>query len=117
MSDYRVTAGLIARLVDPVPKEDWESITDRLFQADVNLHISYDGMLVYSTDKDVTMYEFDILIGEPSDSTAFSAKCEREGLCIDPSSIKPYVSLWYDGADSPMSTTEIGDFLNANQKN
>ena len=107
MSDYRVTSGLMARLIEAVPEDDYEAISDRLFDADSKLHITYDGTLIYSTDIDMSSYEFEI---------SFGNKLTTEGFCIDISSVQPYTSLWYDGADSPMSTTSLQDFLNANQK-
>lgn len=116
MSEYRVTTGLMARLVEAVPEDDYESVSDRLFEADSCLHINYDGSLIFSTDVDVPAYEFDISIGTKLSKTAFIEKCLREGFCVDENSIEPYVSVWCDNADSPMSTTTIGDFLNANQK-
>ncbi|BBM62081.1 TPA: hypothetical protein NV937_000818 [Escherichia coli] len=116
MSDYRVTSGLMARLIEAVPEDDYEAISDRLFDADSKLHITYDGALIYSTDIDMSSYEFEISFGNKLTTEEFAQKCEREGLCIDISSVQPYTSLWYDGADSPMSTTSLQDFLNANQK-
>lgn len=116
MSDYRVTSGLMARLIEAVPEDDYEAISDRLFDADSKLHITYDGTLIYSTDIDMSSYEFEISFGSKLTTEEFARKCEREGLCIDISSVQPYTSLWYDGADSPMSTTSLQDFLNANQK-
>lgn len=121
MSDYRVTSGLMARLIEAVPEDDYEAISDRLYDADSKLHITYDGALIYSTDIDMSSYEFEsyefeISFGDKLTTEEFAQKCEREGLCIDISSVQPYTSLWYDGADSPMSTTSLQDFLNANQK-
>ncbi|MEX5639591.1 hypothetical protein [Escherichia coli] len=115
MSDYRVTSGLMARLIEAVPEDDYEAISDRLFDADSKLHITYDGALIYSTDIDMSSYEFEISFGNKLTTEEFARKCEREGFCIDISSVQPYTSLWYDGADSPMSTTSLQDFLNANQ--
>lgn len=116
MSDYRVTTGLMALLVEAVPEDDYEAISDRLFDADTNLHITYDGTLVFSTDLDVPAYEFEISFGNNLTPEEFARKCEREGLCIDVSSVQPYTSLWCDNADSPMSMTSLQDFVNANKK-
>ncbi|AXC38763.1 UNVERIFIED_ORG: hypothetical protein [Escherichia phage CMSTMSU] len=36
MSDYRVTSGLMARLIEAVPEDDYEAISDRLLTQILN---------------------------------------------------------------------------------
>lgn len=111
MSDYYVNIGYMAVLADAVPEDDWEKKHDDLYNSGSKLELTYDGSIIFSTDVNKVLYEFDICIGNPCSIEDFIERCKNNGYVIDIPTIQPYTSVWYNGADSPMSDVTLQSFL------
>lgn len=111
MSDYYVNVGYMAVLAEAVDESDWDKKNDDLYNAGDKLALTYDGTIIYSTDINTVLYEFDMCIGNPSTVEDFIMRCKSNGFVVDVPTIQPYTSAWYNGADSPMSCTTLQSFL------
>jgi hypothetical protein len=114
MSEQKITIGLMGSLVKPIPDGHrnplWDDIQDRLNKVD--LEINYEGTLIYSLEIHKDAYDFDGLsIGNPANPDDFVRLCADQLMPVSPHTVEPYFAHWYNGADSPMSTLELEEFM------
>lgn len=116
--------GFMALMVTPLTREqmygpdDCSGLVEDLYDKKINLNLTYDGTIVYSDMLQHAPYSqreaFDVFyIGsetEAGSKTEFLQLCAQHGLDIHPNTIQPYVCIWYNGSDSPMSTLEKAEF-------
>lgn len=106
MSSDRITAGLMAELENEI---DFDSEYEKLHEH--KLDANYDGTLIFSTTFDAEPWEFGMMIGDNNESRSeFVEKCKGLGYNVVESTIKPFVSYWYDGSDSPQSDLSLEEF-------
>lgn len=111
MSNTRITIGYMAELKIPRSEDDYSEICDRLYDMESNLALNYDCNLLFSTDFDDIAYEFTgIKFGLNQSVQEFIEEAKEHGLDVKEETVKPYTCLWYDGADSYMSTTTLEEF-------
>lgn len=105
MSDDVQSQGYFGKLKTPVgdsSTEAWETLQAHLYLHD--LFLNYDGTLIYS-DTRSPGYACGLIFAEPFGASKFRNKCEVLGHPADP--VKHYTCVWYNGADSPMSTATL----------
>lgn len=111
MSDNRFTLGWIGELDTPLTAEEQEAVNDRLYNEGVGLEVNYEGTLLIMTTKDERLDEgFGLHVlqrGTESDLFVLGAKHDQPVVF---SSIRPFIDLWYDGADSTHSTLTLKEF-------
>ena len=112
MSEYVLSIGWMAPLVDPIKSNELQEITERISDVGFTLNISYDGKLVYNDNE----HSYDIhglfFSDDPKKSKKqFIELCEKNGLNIVKNKIRHYVCVWYNGADSDMSMMTLEKFL------
>lgn len=110
MSDNKITLGLVAPLLVPLTDEQREALWEKLDS--LNLDINYEGTLIFSRDKDVESYNFDICVGNPANPDDFKDLCTKNGFAIAYWDTQPYFAHWYNGSDSPMSVMTLEQFKN-----
>lgn len=108
MSENKITIGLVAPLLVPMSDEQREGLWSKLDS--LNLDVNYEGTLIFSKEKDVESYDFDICVGNPANPDDFTELCQKEGFPILSHDVQPYFAHWYNGSDSPMSTMTLEQF-------
>lgn len=105
MSDNVQSQGYFGKLKTPIGDsgtEAWETLQDSLYAHD--LYLNYDGTMIYS-DTQSPGYDCGLIFAKPHGASEFRNKCEVLGHFVDP--VKHYTCVWYNGADSPMSTATL----------
>lgn len=105
MSDNVQSRGYFGKLKTPVGgsrTKEWETLQELLKAHD--LYLNYEGTLIYS-DIQSPSYDCGLIFAEPFGASKFRNKCEVLGHPADP--VKHYTCVWYNGADSPMSTATL----------
>jgi hypothetical protein len=100
----------MAILEHPISSDDWEDLTDNLYNVGSVLKLNYDGTLVFSENIDVPLYDFEIQIGNPYSTDKFINECSLNGLYVK-SHPTSYVTVWYDGADSTQSMMTLEEYI------
>lgn len=117
MSETVRSFGLMAVLSKPVSKADYEDQSDALYDKDQQLHLNYEGTLIYSDLKTCNTDIYGITFGgskvDDSDFMAFIEKCRTAGYEVDIGTIRSYSCIWYNWADSDMSMLTKDKFLSA----
>lgn len=105
MSDNVQSQGYFGKLKTPVGNsgtEEWETLQQQLNPE--GLYLNYDGTLIFS-DEQSEAYEGGLLFAKPFGASEFRNKCEVLGHPADP--VKHYTCVWYNAADSYMSTATL----------
>jgi hypothetical protein len=105
MSDNVQSQGYFGKLKTPTDPEgcsDWENLQELLEQH--NLYLNYEGTMIFS-DEQSNAYDGGLLFAKPHGASEFRNKCEVLGHPVDP--VKHYTCVWYNGADSSMSTATL----------
>lgn len=105
MSDNVQSQGYFGKLKTPVGKSgspEWETLQDSLYAHD--LYLNYDGTMIYS-DTQSPAYDCVLIFAPANGATEFREKCKELGHVVDP--VKHYSCVWYNGADSSMSTATL----------
>jgi hypothetical protein len=101
----------MAPLRNPVPRELREELSEKMYDDDSGLELSYDGSLVWlGIDLDE---DYGISFCHTSDFTLdeliFAAA--DYNLIVLSEQARSFSCLWYNGADSNMSTMTVEEFL------
>lgn len=123
MSTTVISRGFIGALLQPISEHDHiEELKERLYDEHSDLDVNGDGTLVFGDEnrnKPYSEREFNgdlFIVGDIGfdGREAFLKQCEDRGLSVDPNTVKPYVCVWYNGADSPLWYMTKDDFLAGN---
>ncbi|UKL14766.1 hypothetical protein C121_33 [Stenotrophomonas phage C121] len=129
MSSTVVSRGLIAVVVNTDERLNLynhskrddalrDEMSDRLWESRSGLHLNYEGTLVYFDELSHATWEerenyyglqIQCELGQV-EIDEFIGLCNDYGISVDPSTIKPYQCIWYNGSDNPMDTMKIGKF-------
>jgi hypothetical protein len=107
MSDNVQSQGYFGKLKTPVGDsgtDAWEDLNEILYAKD--LYLNYDGTMIFS-DVRSNSYDCGLIFAIPNGATQFRQKCQNLGHGVDP--VKHYSCVWYNGADSPMSTATLNE--------
>lgn len=111
MSDNVMSSGFMAVLKTPFSEEDREEKDEWLWDQDSELHLNYEGTMVYS-DTRSDGYGLTIHTSAPQGvDAAFAEQCLKYGLEIDPATIRGYSCYWYNGCDSDMAMLSVENYL------
>ena len=119
MSTTVISQGFIAVLKKPIKNKELEDLSESLYESSNGLHINYDGTLIYFDAYSLLPYskrEFysDLfIVGAQKSEKEYefiSLLCSA-GFEIEVETVKPYTCVWYNGADSPMSTMTKEEFV------
>lgn len=105
MSDNVQSQGYFGKLKTPIGDyhtEAWQELSDHLEVHD--LCLNYDGTMIFSDERSDSC-ESGLIFAKPNGAPRFRQKCENLGHPVDP--VKHYSCVWYNGADSPMSTATL----------
>ena len=111
MSQSHLTYGAVIVLAKIVNKETIEEINDLHYDDKSKVFLNYEGTLAFydSSQKDDYSGCMSIISSQvPSDLLDFLEDHGieyREEVCL------PFVSVWYDGSDSPMKDMTIADAM------
>jgi len=111
MSRDVFNAGFMAVLLNPIPKEDREDLSEALCDAKSILSINYAGTIVYSREQKDDENVYGLTFGMMSGSEAFVAATIQHKLPINMATIVPYQCIWYNGADNPVDELTVWQFL------
>jgi hypothetical protein len=122
MSENVRSYGYMAVLVTPLNSEQREEILDKLhdYRSKNPLMINYEGTLVYTDYNKVKAYRersniYGLNLGkdatEMESADAFIVRTNNEDLAAEASTVHPYNCIWYNGADSDMSSLTKDEFL------
>lgn len=120
MSTTVISQGYIAVLQNPISEEDREELSEILYDSKTGLGLNYEGTLLISDEYSLKSYserEFhsDLFIMGGLGMfkmQEFIELSKQSGLNIDITTIQPYVCVWYNGSDSPVSMMTMKEFLN-----
>lgn len=112
MSENVMSTGFMAQLEKPIGNhktEEWDEISERLYNNESSLSINYEGTLIYSDyggeEYGITFYD-----GSISSPDEFINECAKEGFDVITDTIKSYSCLWYNGVDSDMSMMKLENY-------
>lgn len=114
--------GFIAVLARPIPKDQREDLTEKLYDSKSNLNINYDGSLVYfdafqHENIDVREDIYGLFFGhDVSHREQMEAELLKHNLMIDGHTMRPYNCIYYNGADSPLDELTKEEFLQKTQQ-
>jgi hypothetical protein len=107
MSDNVQSQGYFGKLKVPCAASDskvWDILSEKLEEHD--LYLNYDGTMIYSDERS-NSYDGGLLFAKPNGAVEFRDKCAKAGYEVDP--VKYYTCVWYNGADSSMSTAKLDE--------
>jgi hypothetical protein len=110
MSDNVMSSGFMAVLQTPFSEEDREEKDEWLYEQQSNLHINYEGTMVFSDNRSDG---YGLTIHTDSAKaidTGFVQDCDKLGLEIDSSTIRGYSCYWYNGSDSDMGMLTLEQY-------
>lgn len=108
MSEEVLSRGYLGKLLVPCADSGspvWEIFSEKLDEHD--LYLSYDGTIIFSDKRCETHEAPGLMFADPIGAAVFREKCKALGYDVDP--VKHYTSIWYNGADSPMSTAKVDE--------
>ena len=115
MSSQVLSYGYFAKLITPIgdyETEEYEILTEHLYDNGSHLHINYEGTLIYSDNLEHGDFYCGLYFLEDISKENFIQKCKDNNFKVVENRIKPYVCSWYNGADSDMSMMKLEDFIN-----
>ena len=121
MSATVISQGYIAILQNPIADEDQrEELSENLYDSETGLELNYEGTLIILDEYALKSYserEFysDLFIvgGLNQDKARdFVQLASANGFEVLESTVQPYVCVWYNGSDSPVSMMTKEEFLN-----
>lgn len=111
--------GFVAVLVDPVPKDARDDLSELLYDSKSKLQINNEGTLVYmdfnlheSSEVRADIYALTIGSTTASGRAKFLEALSHVGLSIKTETIQPYEEIWYNGSDSVLSCLTKDHYLN-----
>jgi hypothetical protein len=108
MSDNCITMGWMGALKEPV-KDDRDAISEML--DNYGFGINYEGTLIYETTMRKTLGEaVGIHILDLTNPGAFYDDVWSAGFALEQDAIRPFVDLWYNGADTGYSEITLAQF-------
>lgn len=113
MSTYVMSFGVFMKITNgPV---DYEELSEKLYEAGSIWNLNYDGTLVFSDEGGEDIYG--ILFASTNSVKAEDIELlNKLGIEVDATNVKPYVCVWYNGADSDMSMFTLEEFEKQNEK-
>lgn len=111
MSCDVMSRGLMAPLLTPVSREDYDDLMEQLWDDGSPLRINYEGTLAWIevTSEDGYGLSFGV------DNECSPEELGLAGLVYDLrialDQARPFSCLWYNGSDSDMSMLSVEDFL------
>ena len=112
--------GFVALLDNPLTDEEREERSEELYNNKSCLNINYEGALVYidfnqhqpySVREDI--YRLTLCNAIVEGERKFLDALNANGLFITAGTLQPYDEIWYNGADSYISTITAETYLNA----
>jgi hypothetical protein len=117
MSTTVFSSGVMVPLNRKITEEEWAEWTDELCDQKSRVQFNYEGTLAYT---DEVRYDgYDIRCGSmPTyESDSKFDDLNQYGLWVQEEKARPYHCMWYNGADSNMSTLTLEEFMKkTNQK-
>lgn len=117
MSSTVRSYGFVALLNDPLTEEECEELSEELYDNKSRLNINYEGTLVYIDFNQHEPYDvrediYGLIIGNTTaeGEQKFIKALEDNGLVITAGTIQPYDEIWYNGADSHISTLTAEEY-------
>lgn len=111
MSEDVMSRGLMAPIINPIPQDVLEDLTEQMCEDGSPLHISYDGTLAWIEASESDPYG--ITFGEVSDFSpeelGLAALVYGVNVALDQARL--FSCLWYNGTDSDMSMLSVRKFL------
>lgn len=119
MSSTVRSYGFIAVLKNPVPKKDYEDLTEKMYDEKSTLDVTYDKNLAYLDYNTHRPYhEREDIYGlhiqgaeKRNDPQDLVREVAKYGLEIDESTIRAYDCIWYNGSDNPVDQLTKAKYL------
>ena len=103
--------GVMAVLNPPLSKDLWEELTEKFYKDGVDVQLNYDCTLIY-TIGDTSEYFCGMVFHDLDGLEDFKKNLNKYHLTIDNDTCTSYNCVWYNGADSHMSTLTLDEFNN-----
>lgn len=117
MSSTVRSYGFVALLDDPLTEEECEDLSEALYEDKSCLNINYEGTLVYIDFNAHAPYSvrediYGLTLGNTTaeGEQKFIKALMDNGLVIAVGTIQPYDEIWYNGADSHISTLTAEEY-------
>ena len=117
MSSTVRSYGFVALLDDPLTDEEREELSETLYDNKSCLNLNYEGALVYIDFNQHEPYSvrediYGLTLGNTTaeGEQKFIKALEDNGLVITAGTIQPYNEIWYNGADSRISTLTAEEY-------
>lgn len=114
--------GFVAVLARPIPEDQREELTEKLYNAKSKLDINYEGTLVYFDANRHESWEvredvYGLFFGhDVSHREQMEAELLAHNLMIDGHTMRPYNCIYYNGSDSPLDLLSKEDFFRKTQQ-
>ncbi|UZV39807.1 hypothetical protein [Xanthomonas virus PB119] len=115
--------GFIAVLVRPIPEEDREELSEKLYEAKSHLDFNGAGDLVFFDANRHETYDvrediYGLFFGhDVSHRTAMEAELLKHNIMIMGYTMRPFNCIYYNGADSPLWGLTKEEFLRKTEQN
>lgn len=114
MSETVRSYGFVAALKEPVPKEQQEALSEKMYEERSKVMFTEHGLVFidYNSQAEERHDYHGLWIGNSDkDPDDLVREAYKYGLEVDQWTIMPYNCVWYNGGDCPLWTMKRSTFL------
>lgn len=111
--------GYIAMIINPLEVDQFDELSEKLWEENSDLHINAEGTLIYidyNTNKSMLAKEdiYGLTLGKDNSMGTvedFITLTMQAGIPADHTTVHPYSCIWYNGGDSDLDSLTKEQFL------